>query len=260
MADNCGSCGCETILVGGGLPGPQGPAGPQGPPGAGATFPIPAEDISVTNPGFANLQEALDFLLYVPLVIDQFTTPVNIYMIGGSVSNLTFNWALNKVVITKEISGPNTLPVTLTVSPVVVSLSPSLNPGAVGTSYTYTLTADDGVNIETADQVITFLNNVYFGDSTVPGAINSAFVNGLGFFTQAGRDKTVFSDATGLTTYAWFAHRVALGLATFTVGGFEGGFDSPVTISHTNASGFTEDYYVYRSTNPAIGPVTYVVS
>jgi len=259
MADNCGTCGGETILIGGGPAGPQGPPGPTGPPGPGASFPIAATNISVTNVGFTNLQQVLDYLLYIPMQITSFSTPTSVYLIGTSVSSLTFNWGLNKTALTKTITGPNTPTVNLTTSPTVVALSPSLNPGAVGTSYTYTLTANDGTNTATANQTVSFENNVYFGDATDPGVVTSAFVNGLGFFTQAGRAKTVFSNAAG-AQYAWFAHRSALGTATFTVGGFPGGFNAPVTISVTNSAGFTESFYVYRSTNPGIGPVSYVVS
>jgi len=254
------ACGdSDVILVGGGVPGPAGPQGPPGPPGTGTSFPIAASNISVTNPGYANLQEVLDYLLYVPLSITSFSAATSVYLIGNSVSSLTFNWSINKTVLTKTITGPNTGTVNLTTSPTVVALSPSLNPGTVGANYTYTLTANDGVDTETANQTIYFYNNVYFGDAVDPGAITSAFINGLGFTTQGTRNKTVISNASG-AQYAWFAHRVALGTATFTVGGFPGGFNSPVLVSHTNSAGFTEDYYVYRSTNPGIGPVTYVVS
>lgn len=259
MANDCG-CGNEVILVGGGLPGPQGPAGPQGPPGPGVSFPIPASDISVTNVGFANLQEVLDYLLYDPMVINSFVAQTPTYLIGSSVSTVTFLWALNKPATTKTITGPNLPTLAITTSPTAATLSGALSPVIVGTVYTYTLAVSDGTTSPTANTNITFLNNIYFGDTTIPGAINSAFVNTLGSFMQAGKGKTVFSNATGPTTYAWFASRAALGGVTFTVNGFPGGFENPVVIAVTNSAGFTESYNVYRSTNPGIGPVTYVTS
>jgi len=265
MADETSNCGCgpETIIVytgAAGVPGPQGPPGPAGP---GVTFPIEASNISVTNAGYANLQEVIDYLLYIPLTINSFSTAVVNYLIGTSVSSLTFNWSLSKAIvpgISGTISGVNLAPVTITTSPTVGILSAPLNPGVVGTSYAYQLAVTDSTLSPVANTSINFYNNVYFGDSTIPGILNSSFVTSLSSAIQPGRSRTINSLATGLTTYAWYAHRSALGTATFSVGGFPGGFNSAVVVSVTNSAGFTENYNVYRSTNPAIGPVTIDVS
>jgi hypothetical protein len=50
-----------------------------------------------------------------------------------------------------------------------------------------------------------------------------------------------------------FAFPKRLGTVTFWVGGFQGGFEDPETVSVTNANGWTEDYYVWRSTNSNLG-------
>ena len=117
---------------------------------------------------------------------------------------------------------------------------------------------DDGVNTVQSVKTIQFINGVYWGDA-VAGAVDSAFLLTLNKNLQTGIAKT-FSSTAGVDVYAWFAHKKSLGVATFVVGGFEGGFNAPTTLSFTNASGHIEDYYVYRSTNPEIGPVTIVVS
>lgn len=256
---NCG-CGPETIIVYTGAAGVPGPQGPPGPPGPGVTFPIAANNISVTNAGYANLQEVIDYLLYVPLAINSFTTVISTYLIGTSVSSLTFTWSLSKIPVSGTISGVNLTPVAITTSPTVGTLSTPLNPGVVGTTYAYQLAVTDNVLSPVANTNITFLNNVYFGDSTIPGVLNSAFVTSLSSAMQASRSRSFITNAVGLTTYAWYAHRTALGTATFSVGGFPGGFNAAVVVSVTNSAGFTENYNVYRSTNPAIGPVTIDVS
>ena len=258
MADDCG-CGTGTVIYISGTPGPAGPMGPQGPPGAGVSYPIAASNISVTNLGFSNLQQVLDFLLYIPLTITSFAVRTPTHLIGGSLSAVTFDWVLSGSFTVGTISGPNLVGATMVASPTSSALSGVLTPITVGTTYTYTMNVTDGTDSPTANTVVIFLNNVYYGDAVVPGSIDSTFVNTLGSTTQASLVKTVISNAAG-SQYAWFANRVALGLATFTVGGFPGGFNSPTTVSVTNSSGFTENYYVYRSTNPAIGPVTYVTS
>ena len=90
-------------------------------------------------------------------------------------------------------------------------------------------------------------------------SINSSFILSLTRKLQSGRG-TSFTSNAGVDVYVWYAHKKSLGIANFVAGGFAGGFEAPVTVSFTNASGFTEDYYVYRSTNPQIGVVSIVVS
>ena len=267
MADNSCDCEKEVILIPGvgGVPGPQGPAGPQGPPGPGATFPIPAVNISVTNVGYLNLQEVIDDLLYVDMLINSFAIsnfPGGIVEIGSSVSTLQFSWTVNKLPVTQTLSGPNivtgnTTPGTVTATKPV---SPALKPGSTGTSYTYTLLVSDDVLSPTRTATLTFLNNLYWGDAAAPGSIDSAFVNTLTKGLQATKNKIFVSNA-GANVYAWYACRSVLGTPVFEANGFEGGFElAAAAVSVTNASGFAENYDVYRSINPEIGPVTIFVS
>jgi len=260
---SCGCSNCDQILVPvvGGVPGPAGPQGPAGPPGPGTTLPLPATSVSVANSGFANLQEAIDYLLYVPIAIESFTVPVTVYQIGSSVSTLNFTWVLSLPPVSQALTGPNLTPPTLaaTARTHSATLAAPLAPTVVGTSYTYQLAVTDSMTTKTATRSISFLNNIYYGDAAIPGALNSAFVNSLTKVLQATRSRSYTTNA-GAGVYNWFAHRSALGTAVFTVGGFVGGFEAPVVIAVTNSNGFTEDYKVYRSTNPNIGPVGVVVS
>lgn len=243
-----------------GVPGPQGPQGPQGPPGESVTFPIAASNISVTNVGYANLQELLDFLLYTPIVITNFAATQDIYEIGSTITSLTFNWTLNYNPVSQTLTGPSITPPTLLVTDrnttVAVSNLQGVNPGD---EFSYILTANDGTASPTATEKIYFYNGVYVGDSVIPGAVDSAFINTLNKTLQLNKTRTWTSNASG-SQYTWAAWRTALGTATFQVGQFIGGFEAPVTVSHTNASGYTEDYYVARSTNPDIGPVNITIS
>ena len=62
-----------------------------------------------------------------------------------------------------------------------------------------------------------------------------------------------FTTTAGASDYIWFASPVAYGAAVFEVGGFQGGFQAPVVVSHTNDSAHVEDYNVYRSDTIALG-------
>jgi len=246
-----------------GVPGPQGPQGPPGPPGPGASLPIAASDISVTNPGYANLQELLDDLLYVEIVINSFGLSQSVYEIGGAVSSLPFSWTLNKNPVTQQITGDNITAITgLTTATrnVTAVPSPIITGSAPGDSFAWTLQVNDGTTVKTRNTSLVFYNGVFWGDAAIPGLLDSTWIrNNLTKALQSGRGRNFTSNA-GVGEYAWYAHRSALGNANFEAGGFPGGFEAPQVISFTNASGYVENYNVYRSTNPAIGPVDITVT
>jgi hypothetical protein len=238
-----------------GIHGPEGPAGPQGPAGA-APGSITADDVSVTNPGYNTVQEVLDYLLYVPLAINSFTTPTTVYEIGTVLNSLQLNWTLNRDPITQGITGPviDTPPVLAPADRSVLLALTGLSAASPGVGGTYVLTITDGTTTPGASVNVSFWNGFYYGDAPIPGVLDSAFINSLSRSLQLGRGKTFITNAAG-GDYAWFAHRKDLGLASVIVGGFSGGFEAPDTVAFTNQSGFTEDYYVYRSTNFNIGPI-----
>lgn len=260
MSDKC-SNKRHIIVPLQGIPGPQGPPGPPGPPGESVQLPIPADQVSVTNPGFNNVQEVLDYLLYNPIVINSFQATVDTYEIGSIVNSLTFNWTLNQDPVSQTLTGPLITPPSLIPSQRAVTLAVSSLQGSIpGDSFSYLLTVLDSLSgQDTATESIRFYNGVYYGDADIPGVIDSNFILGFTKRLQAGKARTFTSNATG-TQHAWYCWRKALGLATFTVGQFQGGFEAPVTVSFTNQKGYTEDYYIARSTNPDIGPVTISVS
>jgi hypothetical protein len=70
-----------------------------------------------------------------------------------------------------------------------------------------------------------------------------------------------FTITAGLADKIYFAYRSDYGVATFTIGGFAGGFTLVSnTISLTNDFGFTENYTLYESDNTNLGNTTIVVS
>lgn len=231
-----------------GVPGDPGPQGPQGPGNVGA--PTDAASVTVTNPGYDNVQEVLDDLLFVPIVISSFTVPIYVFEQGSTVTSLTFSWALNRNAVSQVITGTGiSTPVSVSVALRTATITVNL---AVNGTYTLTTTDENGTTSQKTLS-INFYNGIFTGDSVIPGAIDSSFIRSLSKKLQASRATTWTIGATG-TQYNWFACRTALGTPVFTVGGFDGGFTTPTTVSFTNGSGYTEDYYVFRSVNPGIGP------
>ena len=105
-----------------------------------------------------------------------------------------------------------------------------------------------------------FWPKVYFGAAEIPASVNSAFLLGLSNGELAGSRARTFTVNATSGKYIWYAVPTRYGACSFRIGGFEGGFEAPQTVSVTNASGHTENYYVYRSTNPSLGSTTVVVS
>ena len=103
----------------------------------------------------------------------------------------------------------------------------------------------------TLDQTINYL---YYGITTDASGYDEADIEGLANSTITNDNTQVWSSVTaGGGEYLLFAFPKRLGLVTFWVGGFEGGFESPEEVSVTNANGWTEDYYAWRSTNSGLG-------
>lgn len=114
---------------------------------------------------------------------------------------------------------------------------------------------------------VAFYNGVYIGVAAVPSEINSAFLLDTDKFTKTltGSRVTSFTKNAGSGQYIWYALPKSIGKCSFKVGGFEGGFslvtfNSNDYFSFTNASGYSEDYYVYRSDNAALGNTSVTVA
>lgn len=134
-------------------------------------------------------------------------------------------------------------------------------PSITGT-VVFTLTAQKNA---TATKTIThtFNNDRYWGLSTISS--NSYTSGDVRGFTGGSNDLTnsipnSFTVNAGAGQYIVYAYPSRLGTATFSVGGFVGGFNGPFTASVTNASGFNENYSVYSSVNTNLGSTIVVVT
>jgi hypothetical protein len=101
----------------------------------------------------------------------------------------------------------------------------------------------------------TQINPLYYGKTTKTSGFTEADVEGLANSPITNDNTQVWNSVTtGAGEYMLFAFPKRLGIPTFWVGGFEGGFEAPETVSVTNSNGWAEDYYVWRSTNSNLGP------
>jgi hypothetical protein len=135
----------------------------------------------------------------------------------------------------------------------------SVNYPAVGSAVTFTLNADCSTESATASDSVYFYNSRFWGASAVTSGYTEADIEGLASNELSNSKAKTFSVTPTSSQYIMYSYPNRLSTATFYVGGFEGGFESPETVSVTNALGYAENYYIYRSTNKNLGATTVTV-
>jgi hypothetical protein len=156
-------------------------------------------------------------------------------------------------------SGWSNLTLASTTGP-TVSTEAITYPASPGLSKSFTLNASNGTTSPTSAISFSFVNRRYWGVSTVTSGFTEANVEALASNELSNSRAKSFTVTPGASEYIVYAYPSRLSTATFTVGGFEGGFESPETVSITNASGYSENFYVYRSTNANLGSTTVTVT
>ena len=202
---------------------------------------IPATNVTYSKGSITNVQEALDSLLRVPPLITSFT--------GGSVNEK--GQTITEVDTTFAHSGDTPTHSSLTDVPGFdintaggVHNFTSLS---LVTDKTYVLTVGDNVANPTssASIVVHFTQKFHYGNNANT-SITSAQILALAHNVLTdSRQKTVSIDGGG--NYLYIAYPVAYGVAEIWVGGFLDTSWVQNTVSHTNASGYVENYYTYRS-------------
>lgn len=207
------------------------------------------EAVTVTG----ELQKIKD-RLYEQIVISSLSVSPATVEIGSTVNSVTLTYAMNKAAQSMKLDGS--------------AISNTDQNGTVtkqGTwtaDKTFSMTATDEKDYTSPAKTVTlrFYNNAVWGAATSPTTVNSAFVMGLSNKTLTNSRARTISVNAGSGQHIWYAVPTRLGACTFTVGGFTGGFSMRETVSVTNSSGYTENYYVYKSDNAGLGSTSVVVS
>ncbi|MBS5588322.1 MAG: hypothetical protein KHX14_05820 [[Clostridium] spiroforme] len=189
---------------------------------------------------------------YVPIAITSFTNNKNTVEMGTKITDVILNWALNKDPKEMMIDSESITPLT--------TRSKTYSGQNITTNKTYTLKVTDEKDASaTKTTSITFVNGVYWGAKAAPsGAYDSAFILGLTKGLQGSKGKTFTVDAAA-GQHIFYALPTRYGACTFNVGGFDGGFTKVSTIEFTNASGYKENYDIYKSVNAGLGNTTVTV-
>lgn len=183
-----------------------------------------------------DIRARLDALEYKDLKINSFTASPSTCEMGSS-QTINLAWALSKQAASQNINGT---PVT----------GNSKQYTGVTTGTTYTLNVSDGQTSASKSVSVSFVNRVYYG-----AAADLTTVTGLTSVLSNDPERTITVNA-GAGQYIIYAYPARLGDVTFYVDNWEGGFEPAVEQSITNASGYTETYKLYRSTNANLGETT----
>lgn len=192
-------------------------------------------------------------LQYIPIEILAFSNNIGVAEKGSTLNELTLKWQLNK--------DPETILMNGQVRADLKTLrSLTLKDMALTADKTFMLQVRDekGKTAQKNTSVV-FQNGVYYGVSEIPEEVNNTFILSLSRSLQGSRTKT-FSTISTEDQYIWYAFPSRYGTPVFNVGGFDGGFTKAASISFTNASGYTEEYVVYRSDNSNLDTKTIKVT
>lgn len=206
-----------------------------------------AADAKVVGDIINDIKSQIADITYEPISITSFSHNVGIKEIGSTVDTVTLSWKINKTPTSLKLDGQS-IDVNSS-SKAISGLSITAN-----NNKTWELIATDEKNSVNKTTTITFTNGIYYGVGSQESNYDSTFITSLTNKLQREKLYTFTVEPNG--EYIYYAVPVGLGTVSFKVGGFEGGFEAPLTVSVTNSFGYTEDYYVYRSTNKVTGSIT----
>ena len=202
----------------------------------------------------ATLEQQVAELLYNAPEIKSFTSDKSSAQEKGStVDTVNLSWTFNKAMVKVELDSTN-----ITAEAEGTSGSKQLTEQNITQNKTYTLKVTDERDATAQKSTtISFVAGNYYGKSSITNteSINNAFILGLTKRLST-NIKTKFTVTANAGEYIYYAFPATNADPTFSVGGFDGGFDLVKTFDFQNASGHTESYKVFRSTNPGLGETT----
>lgn len=208
------------------------------------------------NKRIENLETEVANLLYEAISISSFTNNIGNVEMGSTITNVTLAWKFNKVPETVTLDG---------VAKAIDSTGETITGLSITSNKSWTLVAtDERGATSTKKTTLSFLNGVYYGVSnlteiTDDNGVLASFRDALTKDLRS--DKlTSFSVNADEGEYIYYLLPKRMGTCSFNVGGFDGGFGLIDTANLTNASGYPEEYYIYRSDNLGLGQTTVKVS
>lgn len=207
-----------------------------------STYSNPASDTIV------DFRTALDYILYYDLEINLKHNRSTVLENGAKITSITFEWTYNKPIISQSFDNEG-LP---------LDQRRYIYNQTITSNKEFKLFATDERKTFTKTISFQFRNGRYWGTSSNL-SLENADVLELQKELSTGRGKT-FTVNANEGEYIYYCYPMSWGAATFSVGGFTGGFELVGNINFRNSLGHAEMYYIYRSTNHSLGDTVVTVS
>lgn len=220
-------------------------------------FVMKEEGKGLSTNDFSNeYKQMIDDLAYVKIAITAGTATNSSNEIGATVTETTVNFTLNKEPKTLKIKFGSETEETLATS----ARSKAYTGKSVKANTNIVITATDERDA-TATRTVTinFQPKVYWGVADNKASYTSTDILALEGSALASNRNRTFSANAGTGKHIIYAIPSSFGTPTFNVGGFDGGFIKVGTIEHTNASGYKQNYDVWKSVNAGLGQTSVTV-
>lgn len=202
-------------------------------------------------------KKMVDDLVYVKIAYTSASTTHATNEIGATVTDFNVAWALNKTPKTQKIKfGAESEEI------IEVDVRNKVYTGKnVKGNMNIVLTATDERNATASRTLsVSFQPKVYWGVAVKKAEYADEDLLGLSGNALANGKTRTFTVNAGDDQYILYAIPSSFGVPTFKVNGFEGGFVKANTFEHTNASGYSQNYDVWKSVNPNLGNTQVVVT
>lgn len=205
-----------------------------------------------------DMEKSISDLLYAknPLTIVSFTNNIGTVEIGSTVEEVTLSWKLNRMPATVQIGGVAQTPAESgTFTPEDGKNLKLTSPGSKTWELVATHEMDEASKKATTSVV--FANRIYYGAAEIPDAYDSDFVKSLASkVLRTSKMSSIQVSGATQEKYVYYCQPTRLGTCIFSFGANEGGVSLVDTISFENDSGYTENYYIYRSDEKGLGDIT----
>lgn len=201
-------------------------------------------------------KKIVDDLNYKKITINSLTATNSSNEIGATVTASEVTWSLSKTPKTQKIKFGSESEETLSTS--ARNKSYTGKSVKANTSIVLTVTDErDAVVTKTVN--ISFQPKVYWGIADNKASYASADILALDNSALASSRTRTFTVNASTGKHIIYAIPSSFGTPVFNVGGFDGGFIKVGTVAHTNASGYEQNYDVWKSVNAGLGDTTVVV-
>ena len=211
---------------------------------------------NISQPNIDNVKEALDNLIskvyYVAPSITSFTCSPSTtqYEIGTEINGVDFAWSVNKEITSQSLTNCD----------IGLEDRTASYDTPFSNNKSFTLTISDGVNNASSTKSFTFLPKVYYGAAEDVESYDSEFIVGLGGSLKSGKSGT-YNLTIGSNKYGFIAVPTSYGkISVVKIGGFDTEMIDCGTISVTNSSGYTQNYYLSKTPQPNLGTISMIVS